>query len=107
MAIQISRRLVKAKFFRGLSDESRLLILETLKNGPKTVGDLVQLTNLTQPNISNHLSCLKRCGLVTSVQTGRFVTYSLSRTEIHTLLDTADDLLNMCSGQINECDSIE
>jgi DNA-binding transcriptional ArsR family regulator len=75
MSTDPKRRSIKAKFFRGLSDESRLLILETLQRSEKTVGEIVQITNLTQPNVSNHLSCLKRCGLVTSRQNGRAVTY--------------------------------
>lgn len=55
---------LKAKLFRGFSDPSRLSILEALRNGPLTVGEIVEATGLTQSNTSNHLSCLNDCGLV-------------------------------------------
>src|SRR2546427_202742 len=49
---------LKAKLFRGFSDTSRLSILEALRDGPLTVGALVEKTGLTQSNVSNHLRCL-------------------------------------------------
>ncbi|MGD2158330.1 MAG: metalloregulator ArsR/SmtB family transcription factor, partial [Anaerolineales bacterium] len=67
---------IKAKLFRGFSDPSRLKILEVLRSGSLTVGEIVEKTGLSQPNTSNHLSCLRDCGLVLAEQNGRFVTYS-------------------------------
>ena len=43
---------LKAKLFRGFSDPSRLLILDTLRQGPLTVGEIVKGTNLSQSNAS-------------------------------------------------------
>ncbi len=107
MSTETNRRSTKAKFFRGLADESRLLILETLQASEKTVSEIVQLTNLTQPNVSNHLACLKRCGLVTSQQKGRSVTYSLNVPKIHTLLLVADEILDTCAAQVDQCDTLD
>lgn len=45
---------LKAKFFRGLADTSRLARLEALRGGEKTVSELVTLTGLSQPNVSHH-----------------------------------------------------
>jgi DNA-binding transcriptional ArsR family regulator len=59
---------LKAKLFRGFSDTSRLAILEKLRAGPLTVGALVEKTGLSQSNVSNHLGCLRDCGLVTCSQ---------------------------------------
>ena len=55
---------VKAKLFNGFADPSRLSILEALRSGPLTVTDIVTTTGLSQSNVSNHLSCLRDCGLV-------------------------------------------
>jgi len=55
---------LKAKLFRGLGDPSRLGILETLRTGSMSVGQLVLATGLSQPNVSNHLARLHGCGLV-------------------------------------------
>ena len=69
---------LQAKLFRGFSDPSRLSILEALRAGPLTVGEIVEVTDLTQPNVSNHLACLRDCGLVTTEAAGRFIYYELS-----------------------------
>ncbi|MBX9769777.1 MAG: metalloregulator ArsR/SmtB family transcription factor [Candidatus Obscuribacterales bacterium] len=106
MSLETKRRSIKAKFFKGLSDDSRLLILETLQASEKTVTEIVQVTNLTQPNVSNHLACLKRCGLVSSEQNGRSVTYKLHLTEIVTLLAIADTIMSNCEAQVDQCDSM-
>jgi ArsR family transcriptional regulator, cadmium/lead-responsive transcriptional repressor len=39
---------LKAKLFRGFSDPSRLSILEALRSGSLTVGEIVEITGLTQ-----------------------------------------------------------
>lgn len=94
---------LRAKLFRGFSDASRLTILEALRAGPLTVNDLVCATGLTQPNTSNHLTCLRECGLVTRTQRGRNVFYALSSTQIAVLLASADDLLDGVGELICRC----
>ena len=96
---------LRAKLFRGLADPSRLSILEALRSGPQSVGDLVTATGLTQPNVSNHLRCLNECGLVSAQQQGRFVYYRLSDERIGALLSSADSLLTEVGPRIGECPS--
>jgi DNA-binding transcriptional ArsR family regulator len=84
---------LKAKLFRGLADPSRLSILETLRSGAMTVGELVLATGLTQPNVSNHLACLHGCGLVVRERQGRHVSYRLSNERVAALLGLADHVL--------------
>ena len=94
---------LQAKLFRGFADPSRLAILTALQAGERTVGDLVQATGLTQPNVSNHLSCLRDCGLVTVRQQGRFAFYSLSDARVGKLLLMADELLAEVARGVYEC----
>lgn len=94
---------LKAKLFRGFSDQSRLSILEALKAGPLTVSDIVQTTGLSQSNISNHLGCLRDCGLVSVEQQGRFSLYSLSDERVAALLELAGDLLAEVARGVYEC----
>lgn len=89
---------IKAKLFRGFADLSRLAILETLRDGPRTVGDLVKDTALAQPNVSNHLSCLLECGLVDRVQQGRFAVYSLANAKAEEILRISDELIQHAEG---------
>lgn len=84
---------LKAKLFRGFSDPSRLGILEALRRGPLTVGEVVSATGLSQSNVSNHLGCLRDCGLVSAEQSGRHVTYRLSDERVGELLTVAEQLL--------------
>ena len=63
---------LQAKLFRGFADPSRLSIMETLRDGEMTVTEIVETTGLGQSNISNHLACLRDCGLVTAEQEGRY-----------------------------------
>ena len=49
----------RAKLFRGFADPSRLAILGALCNEPLAVHELVERTELSQPNVSNHLRCQK------------------------------------------------
>ena len=94
---------IQAKLFRGFSDPSRLSILATLNNGALTVGEIVEATGLTQSNVSNHLACLRDCGLVTAEQQGRVVYYELSDKRVGQLLTLADELLADVAKGVYEC----
>jgi DNA-binding transcriptional ArsR family regulator len=94
---------VKAKLFRGFSDTSRLAILECLRNAPVTVTEIVELTGLGQSNVSNHLSCLKDCGLVKSVQKGRYIYYSYTDERIGNFLQLADSVVADLAKGFYEC----
>lgn len=94
---------LQAKLFRGFADPSRLSIMETLRAGEMTVGEIVEATELSQSNISNHLACLRDCGLVTAEQDGRYVRYRLSDPRVEQLLALADELLGDVARGVYEC----
>jgi ArsR family transcriptional regulator, cadmium/lead-responsive transcriptional repressor len=94
---------LQAKLFRGFSDPSRLAIMEILRHGPLSVGEIVKATGLSQSNTSNHLRCLGDCGLVAAEQQGRFVSYQLSDEKIERLLQLADELLADSARRLYEC----
>ena len=94
---------LQAKLFRGFADPSRLGILDALRNGPLTVSEIVEATHLSQPNVSNHLGCLRDCGLVTAEQQGRYVTYHLSDDRVGELLALTESLLADVARGVYEC----
>ena len=94
---------LNAKLFRGFADPSRLAILEALRNGPLTVSEIVKATGLTQSNASNHLACLRDCGLVAAEQNWRHVTYHLSDDRVGELLGLAESLLSDVARGVYEC----
>jgi len=84
---------LKSKLFRGFADPSRLAILEALRSGPLSVTQIICATGLNQPNTSNHLACLRDCGLVSTRQSGRQVFYELSDQRVILLLEYSEGLL--------------
>jgi ArsR family transcriptional regulator, cadmium/lead-responsive transcriptional repressor len=97
----------KAKLFRGFSDPSRLTILEALVGGSKNVSELIQITGLTQSNLSNHLACLRDCELVKAEQQGRFVYYHLSDSRITLLLQLSNEILDEVAHGVAACCNYE
>ena len=82
-----------AKYFRGLGDPIRLRILELLRaEGELTVGQLVERLGIAQPKVSNHLACLRGCGLVTTTAEGRRVRYEIADPRFATVLSELVDL---------------
>ena len=69
---------VVAKRFRALGEPMRLRILQTLEDGEKAVGDIVDLLEASQPNISKHLKALCQEGLVNRRREGLNVCYSIA-----------------------------
>lgn len=94
---------IKAKLFRGFADPSRLSIIETLRGGKKSVGELVESTGLSQPNVSNHLRCLADCNLVISERDGRYIYYQLSDVRIDRILLSSEQLLAEVAKGVFEC----
>lgn len=97
------KTLLTAKLFRGFADPSRLAILQALRAGALTVGEIVEATGLSQSNVSNHLACLRDCGLVMTESNGRFVHYALSEARVERLLRLADELLAEVARGVYEC----
>jgi len=91
------------KLFRGLADRSRLAVLEALRDGPLSVGQIVARTGLTQSNASMHLACLTECGLIAGARRGRFVEYAIADKRVVKLLDQAEELLLQVGPLIDAC----
>ena len=81
-----------ARFGHALSDPTRARLLLALRDAPGYPADLADLLGVTRQNLSNHLSCLRGCGLVVAVPEGRRSRYELAdRRLAHAL----DDLLGV------------
>ena len=69
---------IQSKLFRGFGDPARLGILQALRGGPLTVTQIAAATELRQSNTSNHLRCLRECGLFFAEQRGQYAYHRLS-----------------------------
>ena len=68
--------------FRALGEVSRLQLIRALHNGEKNVTDLVELTGLSQPNVSRHLAVLVATGLIGRRKDGLNVMYRVIDTSL-------------------------
>ena len=97
-----------AKYFRGLGDPIRLRILELLRrDGELSVGELVQRLALPQPQVSNHLACLRWCGFVETRREGRTVYNRIADERVKAMLELAESLLADNAEHVAACCRIE
>jgi ArsR family transcriptional regulator, arsenate/arsenite/antimonite-responsive transcriptional repressor len=68
------------ELFKALSDENRRKILDLLRNGDLTAGEIAKHFDMSKPGISQHLSVLKNANLVYALKKGQYVYYSLNST---------------------------
>jgi ArsR family transcriptional regulator len=73
--------------FKALAEPARLEILNALRSGELTVGELVEETALGQANVSKHLQLLFGLGFVTRRKDGLFVYYGLADRTVFQLCD--------------------
>jgi ArsR family transcriptional regulator len=76
-----------ARLFHALSDETRVGILERLRDGEQCVCDLTEAFNTGQSRLSFHLRVLKDAGLVIDRPEGRWIYYSINQDAIQELDD--------------------
>ena len=72
--------------FKALNDPIRREILEILKQGDMTAGDIAEKFDVGKPTISHHLDLLRQANLVTSIKDGQFVLYTLNTTVLDEIL---------------------
>ena len=71
-----------AQRFKALAEPTRLQLLQSLRDGEATVGDLVRRTGLYQANVSKHLHLLLGLGFVARRKEGLFTYYRLADREV-------------------------
>ena len=71
-----------ARWFHALADETRLQIIDRLRDGEQCVCDLTDLLQTGQSRLSFHLKTLKDAGILTDRREGRWIYYSLNSSAI-------------------------
>lgn len=80
--------------FRALNDPTRRQILEILREGDLTAGEIAERFDMTKPSISHHLDLLKQAELVSADKQGQFIYYTLNTTVLDELLSWIFTLKN-------------
>ena len=91
VAVALSTKKAVA-LFHALSDETRLALLDRLKEGEQCVCELTDAMKTGQSRLSFHLKVLKDAGLVEDRREGRWMYYSLSSRAMEELEDLVDSL---------------
>ncbi|MEU8560523.1 metalloregulator ArsR/SmtB family transcription factor [Streptomyces cyaneofuscatus] len=76
-----------ARFGRALADPIRCRVLLALGEAPAYPADLADALGISRTRLSNHLACLRDCGLVVAVPDGRRTRYELSDPRLGHALD--------------------
>jgi Predicted transcriptional regulators len=84
---------IKAEFFRALGHPARVRALELLKGGEMTVGDLQAELNLDSSGASQHLSAMRRQGILEARKEGTSVFYRVRDPRIFQMLESARQVI--------------
>ena len=83
-----------ARFGHALSDATRARVLMRLREGASYPAELADEIGVTRQSMSNHLACLRGCGLVVAVPDGRRMRYELADSRLaHALADLHEVVL--------------
>jgi DNA-binding transcriptional ArsR family regulator len=89
-----------ARVGRAMADPTRCRLLLALLDGPAYPAQLAEGLGLSRANVSNHLACLRGCGLVVTTPQGRQVRYELADPGLaHALGDLAGLVLDVDATQ--------
>ena len=84
----------KAEFFKALSHSLRIRILDALRNGEVTVGDLTSRLGVEQSTLSQQLAILRNRDFILARKSGSNVFYSVRDPAVFRLLDVAREIFN-------------
>lgn len=71
---------------KAMSDKTRREILNMLKDGDMTAGDIAARFSMTQATVSHHLSVLKDGGLIADRRDGKYIFYELNTSVIEEIM---------------------
>ncbi len=84
---------LKASLCKTFADPTRLIIIEELRNGEKSVTDLTTALEIPQAVVSRHLAILRERGVVQTRRVGTSIFYRLTSTKICEACDIVHELL--------------
>jgi DNA-binding transcriptional ArsR family regulator len=76
-----------ARVCKAIADGKRLSIINELRDGPRTVGELAAALGVPQANVSQHLAVLRDRGIVTARRSGSSISYSLTSQKVVQAVD--------------------
>lgn len=88
--------------FKALADPTRRKIIQLLKYGDLTAGEIAEHFNITKPSISHHLNMLKQASLVIDERRGQNIYYSLNTTVLQEAINWFFNVTNKEEGVLDD-----
>jgi DNA-binding transcriptional ArsR family regulator len=102
----VARAATTADVFNAVAEPRRRQILDLLRDGERPVGDLVDLTGLTQPQVSKHLRVLREVGVVDVRDVGRQRLYRINGPALKPIHDWVAGYERMWSERFDALDVV-
>jgi DNA-binding transcriptional ArsR family regulator len=93
--------------FKALSNESRVSILQLLRDGSKNVSEISKALKMEQTAVSHNLRCLTFCGLVTNERLGKTMEYALNQETVEPIFRLADKHISKYAANLRTCTTLE
>ncbi len=93
--------------FQALANEPRVRMLNLLRKGPRSVGEIVDALKLEQTVVSHNLRCLAFCGLVSVTRIGKSREYSVNRETVDPIFSAGVRHIARFASNLRTCESLE
>jgi DNA-binding transcriptional ArsR family regulator len=93
MLTYATKRDVMNRLGRAMADPTRSRILLSLLQSPGYPAKLARDLELTRSNVSNHLACLRECGIVAAIPEGRQTRYEIADPHLTRALEALVDVV--------------
>lgn len=93
-----------ARICKAIADPKRLCILNELRDGPRSVGEIASALGFSQPNTSQHLAILRSRGILTSSRSGPTIYYALRTTKV---IEAVDLLREFMAEMLTTADHVD
>jgi len=98
---------VVADLFQVLASPIRLGVVRLLLDGERSVGDLLSELGIAQPRLSNHLACLRNCGLVRTRRQGNYIYYAIADPRVVEIVRMGEALAALNAQELASCDVLQ
>jgi len=96
-----------AELFQVLASPIRLAAVQLLLEGERTVSELMSELNVAQSRLSNHLACLRNCGVVQTRRHGNFIYYAVADRRVADLVRIGEELAAANADELAHCDVLQ
>lgn len=93
-----------AELFQVLSSPIRLKVVRLLLEGELCVGDLIERMGIAQPRLSNHLACLRNCGVVQTRRQGTFIFYAIADSRVAEIVRMGEAIATTNALALDRCE---